>query len=203
MARPSDAPDGWWLTILCVTDDDGVVSFREVAPDAGPPPDPPLGRLGPGGERGAVGAHPRGRRPAPDCVSDRSPRPMTRPVRGGPPGRTRRVPVRARRAAAACDPTSSPRPCSPRSAVQSRASTGREPGARVDSHCRCATCSTIFSRSSAVGRPLHVARTPDLRGRLPRVGTRTATTSPTMTTTRRTTSATTARARRGTTERTA
>ena len=25
------------------TDDDGVVSFRDVAPDAGPPPDPPLG----------------------------------------------------------------------------------------------------------------------------------------------------------------
>ena len=47
MARPSEAPDGWWLAILWVTDDDGVVSFREVAPDAGPPPDPPLARLGP------------------------------------------------------------------------------------------------------------------------------------------------------------
>ena len=47
MARPSDAPDGWWLTILWVADADGVVSFRDVAPDAGPPPDPPLGRLGP------------------------------------------------------------------------------------------------------------------------------------------------------------
>ena len=47
MARPSDAPDGWWLTILWVADGDGVVSFRDVAPDAGPPPDPPLGRLGP------------------------------------------------------------------------------------------------------------------------------------------------------------
>jgi hypothetical protein len=30
-----------------VTDDDGVVSFRDVAPVAGPPPDPPLARLGP------------------------------------------------------------------------------------------------------------------------------------------------------------
>ena len=47
MARPSDAPDGWWLTLLWVTDDDGVVSFRDVAPSAGPPPDPPLARLGP------------------------------------------------------------------------------------------------------------------------------------------------------------
>ena len=47
MARPSDAPDGWWLAVLWVTDDDGVVSFRDVAPAAGPPPDPPLGRLGP------------------------------------------------------------------------------------------------------------------------------------------------------------
>ena len=47
MARPSDAPDGWWLTLLWVTDDEGVVSFRDVAPAGGPPPDPPLARLGP------------------------------------------------------------------------------------------------------------------------------------------------------------
>ncbi len=47
MARPSDAPDGWWMAILWVADADGVVSFRDVAPAAGPPPDPPLGRLGP------------------------------------------------------------------------------------------------------------------------------------------------------------
>jgi hypothetical protein len=47
MARPSDAPDGWWMAIAWVADDQGVVSFRDVAPDAGPPPDPPLGRLGP------------------------------------------------------------------------------------------------------------------------------------------------------------
>ena len=30
-----------------VTDAEGVVSFRDVAPAAGPPPDPPLARLGP------------------------------------------------------------------------------------------------------------------------------------------------------------
>jgi hypothetical protein len=47
MSRPSDAPDGWWLAIVWVADADGVVSFRDVAPDAGPPPDPPLARLGP------------------------------------------------------------------------------------------------------------------------------------------------------------
>jgi hypothetical protein len=47
MARPSEAPDGWWLAIMWVVDDDGLVSFRDVAPIAGPPPDPPLARLGP------------------------------------------------------------------------------------------------------------------------------------------------------------
>ena len=47
MSRPTDAPDGWWLAILWVADDDGVVSFRDLAPAAGPPPDPPLARLGP------------------------------------------------------------------------------------------------------------------------------------------------------------
>ncbi len=47
MGRPSDAPDSWWLTVLWAVDDDGVVSFADVAPDAGPPPDPPLARLGP------------------------------------------------------------------------------------------------------------------------------------------------------------
>jgi hypothetical protein len=47
MARPTEAPDGWWLAVLWVVDDSGVVTFRQVAPDAGPPPDPPLARLGP------------------------------------------------------------------------------------------------------------------------------------------------------------
>jgi hypothetical protein len=47
MSRPTEAPDGWWLAILWVVDADGVVSFRQVAPEAGPPADPPLGRLGP------------------------------------------------------------------------------------------------------------------------------------------------------------
>lgn len=47
MSRPSDAPDGWWLAILWLADDDGVISFRDLAPVGGPPPDPPLGRVGP------------------------------------------------------------------------------------------------------------------------------------------------------------
>lgn len=47
MGRPADGPDGTWLAVLWVTDDAGVVSFRDVAPAAGPPPDPPLARLGP------------------------------------------------------------------------------------------------------------------------------------------------------------
>jgi hypothetical protein len=35
------------MALLWVTDDAGVVSFRDVAPASGPPPDPPLARLGP------------------------------------------------------------------------------------------------------------------------------------------------------------
>ena len=47
MSRPTTTDDGWWLAILWVTDDAGVVSMRDLAPAAGPPPDPPLARLGP------------------------------------------------------------------------------------------------------------------------------------------------------------
>jgi hypothetical protein len=47
MAKPTEAPDGWWLGILWVVDEAGVVSFRQVAQQAGPPADPPLARLGP------------------------------------------------------------------------------------------------------------------------------------------------------------
>jgi hypothetical protein len=47
MAKPTTGPDDWWLGVLWVSDDDGVVSFRDVAPAAGPPPEPPLLRLGP------------------------------------------------------------------------------------------------------------------------------------------------------------
>jgi hypothetical protein len=47
MNRPQDGPDDWWLAVLWVTDDEGVVSFRDVGPVAGPPPEPPLQHLGP------------------------------------------------------------------------------------------------------------------------------------------------------------
>jgi hypothetical protein len=47
MSRPTEAPVGWWLGILWVVDDAGVVDFRDVAPTGGPPADPPLARLGP------------------------------------------------------------------------------------------------------------------------------------------------------------
>jgi hypothetical protein len=47
MSRPSTLADGWWLTLLWVADDDGVLTFRDAAPLAGPPPDPPVMRLGP------------------------------------------------------------------------------------------------------------------------------------------------------------
>ena len=46
MSRPTTTDD-WWLAVLWVADEDGVVSFRDLAPPAGPPPDPPLARLGP------------------------------------------------------------------------------------------------------------------------------------------------------------
>ena len=47
ISRPADGPDDWWLAVLWLADVDGVVSFADVAPTAGPPPDPPLARLGP------------------------------------------------------------------------------------------------------------------------------------------------------------
>ena len=47
MSRPTTTDDGWWLALLWILDDEGVVPFRDLAPPAGPPPDPPLSRLGP------------------------------------------------------------------------------------------------------------------------------------------------------------
>jgi len=47
MSRPSVGPDDWWLAVLWVRDGAGIVSFRDAAPAAGPPPEPPLARLGP------------------------------------------------------------------------------------------------------------------------------------------------------------
>lgn len=47
LSRPTTTDDGWWLSVMWVADDDGVVAFRDLAPASGPPPDPPLARLGP------------------------------------------------------------------------------------------------------------------------------------------------------------
>lgn len=47
MSRPTTTDDGWWLAVLWVADDDGVVSMRDLAAAAGPPAEPPLARLGP------------------------------------------------------------------------------------------------------------------------------------------------------------
>jgi hypothetical protein len=47
MSRPSSPADDWWTAILWVAAPDGLASFVELAPAAGPPPEPPLARLGP------------------------------------------------------------------------------------------------------------------------------------------------------------
>ena len=48
MSRPSAPADDWWTAILWIADDaDRLVSFVELAPVAGPPPEPPITRLGP------------------------------------------------------------------------------------------------------------------------------------------------------------
>lgn len=46
MSRPSTTDD-WWAAILWVADADALASFVDLAPAAGPPPEPPLARLGP------------------------------------------------------------------------------------------------------------------------------------------------------------
>jgi hypothetical protein len=45
MSRPVTADD-WWIAMLWVAADGDVATFEELAPAAGPPPDPPAGRLG-------------------------------------------------------------------------------------------------------------------------------------------------------------
>lgn len=46
MDRPTEI-EGWWLAVLWVADDEGIVPCRALAPASGPPPDPPHVRLGP------------------------------------------------------------------------------------------------------------------------------------------------------------
>jgi hypothetical protein len=47
MSRPSIPAEDWWTAVLWVAGPDGLATFSELAPAAGPPPDPPLARLGP------------------------------------------------------------------------------------------------------------------------------------------------------------
>src|SRR4029079_18114288 len=47
MSRPSVPADHWWTAVLWVAGDARLASFAELARAAGPPPDPPLARLGP------------------------------------------------------------------------------------------------------------------------------------------------------------
>jgi hypothetical protein len=47
MSQPTTTDDGWWLAIVWVSDEEGVVSFVDLAPAGGPRPEPPLARLGP------------------------------------------------------------------------------------------------------------------------------------------------------------
>lgn len=45
MDRPTEI-EGWWLAVLWVVDDEGIVPCRAMAPASGPPPEPPHARLG-------------------------------------------------------------------------------------------------------------------------------------------------------------
>jgi hypothetical protein len=47
MDRPSVSPDGWWMAVAWARDETGIVSCLGVAPRSGPPPGPPLLRMGP------------------------------------------------------------------------------------------------------------------------------------------------------------
>jgi hypothetical protein len=47
MSRPTTTDDGWWLAVVWIADNDGVVPFRDLAAASGPPVVPPLLRLGP------------------------------------------------------------------------------------------------------------------------------------------------------------
>ncbi|HET7474143.1 MAG TPA: hypothetical protein VFJ71_13545 [Candidatus Limnocylindrales bacterium] len=47
LSRPTTTDDGWWLALAWVADDEGIVSFVDLAPAGGPRPEPPLAWLGP------------------------------------------------------------------------------------------------------------------------------------------------------------
>lgn len=47
MSPPTETDDGWWLAVVWAGDSEGIVNARSIAPQTGPPPDPPLGLIGP------------------------------------------------------------------------------------------------------------------------------------------------------------
>src|SRR5919109_714069 len=47
MDRPTSTADGWWTAVAWAHDELGVISCAAIAPRAGPPPEPPLLRMGP------------------------------------------------------------------------------------------------------------------------------------------------------------
>ena len=47
MSRPAIPADDWWTAVLWIAAEDGLATFSDLAPAAGPPPEPPLARLGP------------------------------------------------------------------------------------------------------------------------------------------------------------
>ena len=48
MTPPQTIAEGWWVALLWCEVADGLVEFRELAPESGIPPGSPLLRLGPG-----------------------------------------------------------------------------------------------------------------------------------------------------------
>ncbi len=47
IGRPTTIDERWWVALLWVEIGDSLATFRDLASPAGPPPDPPLLRLGP------------------------------------------------------------------------------------------------------------------------------------------------------------
>ncbi|HEY6058432.1 MAG TPA: hypothetical protein VIV06_10390 [Candidatus Limnocylindrales bacterium] len=55
VGEPTTLTDDWWVTLLWVADESGLATFRALAPEAGPPAEPPLFRLGPSLAGGLAG----------------------------------------------------------------------------------------------------------------------------------------------------
>src|SRR4051794_40703857 len=117
MSRPAES-DEWWLAVLWAADAEGLLSFADLAPAGGPPPEPPAARIGmtlggglsPRGgpaprpprranrhapRRRSVRDDPRGCRAAPDPPRTRDPAPGSGAALAGAGDRPSRVPLGA------------------------------------------------------------------------------------------------------------